>query len=83
MAVGLPSVVSSIPANLQLIDDGIHGFTVPFDREPAIAAALLKIFRDPELRLKMASEARRRAVDNYSTNRVVELYETLFTGVMA
>jgi glycosyltransferase involved in cell wall biosynthesis len=78
MAVGLPSVVSAIPANAQLIDDGVHGLAVPFDDENAISAAFLKLFRDPELRHKMGNAAHFRAVENYSTAKVIERYEALF-----
>jgi glycosyltransferase involved in cell wall biosynthesis len=78
MAAGLPSVVSAIPANLQLIDNRVHGLTVPFDDEAAIGQALLETFRDPELRQKMGLAAHSRAVDNYSITRVVERYEALF-----
>jgi glycosyltransferase involved in cell wall biosynthesis len=78
MSVGLPSVVSAIPANLQLIDEGVHGLTVPFDGEEAIAEALLKLFQDGGLRKKMGNAAHLRAVENYSTAKVIERYEALF-----
>lgn len=78
MASGLPSVVSAIPANLQLVDEGLHGLTVPFDDERAIGKAVVQLVRNPELALRMGMAARQRAVENYSTLRVVERYETLF-----
>lgn len=78
MACGLASLVSDISANRQLIDEGVHGLSVPFDDEKAIAGALVRLFREPELRRRMGQEARRRAVENYSTLRVVERYEELF-----
>jgi glycosyltransferase involved in cell wall biosynthesis len=83
MAVGLPSLVSAIPANLQLIDDGIHGITVPFGNEEVTADAFAKLIHDPELRQKTGSAARIRAVENYSTTKVVERYETLFEKLIA
>ena len=83
MAAGLPSVVSAIPANLQLVDDGIHGLTVPFDGEKAIGEAFLKLAGDSGLRQAMGNAARQRVVDNYSTVKVVERYETLFNGLLA
>ena len=82
MAVGLPSVVSAIPANLQLVEDGVHGLTVPFDSEEAIGKAFLRLFRDSGLRRRMGSTARQRVVDNYSTTKVIERYESLFNGVI-
>jgi glycosyltransferase involved in cell wall biosynthesis len=81
MAVGLPSVVSAIPANLQLVDDGVHGLTVPFDDQEAITASFLRLFDDPQLRLSMGETAHVRAVENYSTTKVVERYESLFDTV--
>jgi len=78
MAVGLPSVVSAIPANLQLVEEGVHGLTVPFDNEERIAGAFLKLFGNPPLRRKMGDAAHLRAVENYSTAKVVERYEALF-----
>lgn len=82
MAAGLPSVVSAIPANLQLVDDGVHGLTVPFDAEESIAEAFLKLAGDPALRQSMGQAARRRAVENYATGKVVDRYEKLFDDVL-
>ena len=81
MAVGLPSVVSAIPANLQLIDECIHGLTVPFDDEDAIGEAFLRLFRDSGMRRSMGNAARQRVVDSYSTAKVIERYEALFDGL--
>ncbi len=81
MSVGLASVVSDIPANLQLVDEGIHGLTVPFDSEAAIGGALARLFRDPPLRQSMGKAARKRVVENYSTSSVMERYENLFATV--
>jgi glycosyltransferase involved in cell wall biosynthesis len=82
MATGLASVVSDIPANRQLIDSGIHGLTVPYGDESSVGDALLKLSRDPEVRERMGQTARQRVVENYSTLRVVERYETLFSEVL-
>lgn len=82
MAAGLASVVSDIPANRQLIDGDVHGLTVPFDDEVAIGDAFLRLSRDHELRRRMGQAARQRVVENYSTIRVVERYETLFSEIL-
>lgn len=83
MCAGLPSVVSAIPANEQLVEDGIHGLTVRWDDDEAIGRAFLRLFRDPELRGRMGGLARERVVENYSTVRVAERYEALFGAAMA
>jgi glycosyltransferase involved in cell wall biosynthesis len=78
MASGLSSVVSKIPANLQLIDDGIHGLTVSWNDPGEICVALSRLFGDPQLRGQMGGAARARVIANYSMDRVLERYEQLF-----
>jgi glycosyltransferase involved in cell wall biosynthesis len=82
MSAGLPSVVSDIPANRQLIEPEVHGLAVPFDDEAAIGQALLRLLGDRQLRSSMARAARLCVVENYSTIRVVERYESLFAKIL-
>lgn len=83
MAAGLPSVVSAIPANSQLIDPDVHGILVPTGDIAAIAAAFVRLLReDPLLRLRMGQAARQRVLENFSTPRIVSRYETLFHQVL-
>ena len=81
MAVGLPSVVSAIPANLQLIDDGVHGLTVGWDDAEAIGAAMYRLVQSPKLCQAMGKAARERAAANYSMDAVLDLYEQVFSDV--
>jgi glycosyltransferase involved in cell wall biosynthesis len=82
MSAGLPSVVSDIPANLQLIDDGVHGVHAALKDEGSIADALARLFSDPPLRARMGEAARRRVIDNYSTGKVLDRYEALFAEAL-
>jgi len=82
MSASLASVVSRIPANAQLIDDEVHGLQAPVGDDSAMASALIRLFRDPALRGRMGQAARQRIIDNYSTDRVAERYETLFAEVL-
>ena len=82
MAMQLPSVVSGIPANTQLIEPGRHGLLAPVGDPAAIASALEQLWKDPALRARMGEEARRRVVENYSTAQVIDRYEALFTEVL-
>ena len=82
MATGLPSVVSAIPACLQLIDDGVHGLAVGWNDVDAIGRAFLRLFGDPGLCAAMGAAARDRAVANYSTDVVLDHYEKLFANVL-
>lgn len=81
MAAGLPSVVSRIPGNVQLIDEGIHGLTAALDEKTAVADALVRLMRDPAMRQNMGHAARCRVLDRYSTEKVLERYEQLFSDL--
>ncbi len=78
MAAGLPSVVSGIPANAQLVDPGVHGFHAGVCDEGSIADALLELIRNEDLRARMGSAARQRVVERYATDKIADRYEALF-----
>jgi glycosyltransferase involved in cell wall biosynthesis len=82
MSAGLASVVSDIPANLQLIGDEVHGLTVHWNDENAIGAAIQRLLNDSDLRGRLGKAARQRACDNYSTERIVERYEELLADTI-
>ncbi len=82
MSVGLPSVVSDIPGNRQLIDAQIHGLLAPVKDEEALGFALMQLIGDPLLRARMGREARQRIVANYSTDQVTRLYEQMFSEIL-
>jgi glycosyltransferase involved in cell wall biosynthesis len=82
MSVSLPSVVSNIPANAQLVQDGVHGLVVPLRDENAIAAALNKLLDNPASRARLGAAARQRILKNYSTDHVTSRYEMLFADIL-
>lgn len=82
MASGLPSVVTDIPANEQLVQSGRHGLLVAVDDDNAIATALVSLLKDEPLRRRMGAESRRRVLDDYSTSSVIARYESLFADVL-
>jgi glycosyltransferase involved in cell wall biosynthesis len=83
MSTGLSCVVSDIPANRQLVDDDTHGFLTPVGDIQAISQAIMQLLTDVRLRLRMGLEARRRIIEDYSTDRVVDLYEGLFRQMLS
>lgn len=78
MSVACASVVSDIPANAQLIDHDIHGLRVPVGNQELIAEALCRLLSDQTLRARLGSAARQRVLDNYSLDKVLDRYESLF-----
>ena len=81
MSAGLPAVVSDIPGNRQLIEEGTQGLYVGVGDEAAIAAALWQLLSDPALRARMGEAARRCVLEQYSLDQVVDRYEAMFQEV--
>jgi glycosyltransferase involved in cell wall biosynthesis len=82
MSAGLASVVSDIPANRQLVQPEEHGLLAAPGDAAAVAAALIRLLDDHELRTRMGLEARRSVKQHYSTERVLELYETMLSEII-
>ena len=64
------------------MEDGVTGLLVPPEDLSAIAAALLRLLRDPELSRKMAENGRKVAVENYSFERLIREVDALYTELL-
>jgi glycosyltransferase involved in cell wall biosynthesis len=82
MSTALPSIVSDIPANTQLIEDGVNGLVTKLRDEKSIASAIVRLFSDASLRETLGQAARRRVLENYSMDKVIDLYEGLFASAI-
>jgi len=82
MAAGLPTIASRVGGNSELVEDGVTGLLVPAEDSAAIAGALLRLLRDPELARKMAESGRKLAVENYSFERLIREVDALYTELL-
>ena len=78
MASGLPAVVSDIPGNLAAIRDGVEGIVVPVGDADALAKAMVRLYRSPELRARMGSAARMRAQEVFAIDKVAAQLEEAY-----
>jgi glycosyltransferase involved in cell wall biosynthesis len=83
MASGLPSVVTAVGGNLEVIEDGGSGFIVPAADELALAEALRRLLREPEQRQRLGQAARERFRRHFSLQRFVEAHERLYEAMLA
>ncbi len=78
MATSLPVVAAGSAGLLDIVEEGVCGSFFPPGDHEALAATMIALLRNPELRRKMGSAARRRAVDRFDrskrTDRIEELY---------
>jgi glycosyltransferase involved in cell wall biosynthesis len=64
MALGIPCVVSPVGVNLQIVTNGVEGFTAATERD--WEAALDRLLEDPALRARMGAAGRETVVHRYS-----------------
>lgn len=83
MASGLPAVVSDIPGNLAAVTDGENGLVVPVGDAAALAAALVRMHRSPDLRVRLGQAARVRAVDTFAIEQVAARLEAAYRQAIA
>ncbi|MEL7187142.1 MAG: glycosyltransferase family 4 protein, partial [Pseudomonadota bacterium] len=81
MAYRVPPVVSEAGGSPELVVDGESGFVVPVKDAAAIATAIEKLYRDPELRRTMGEAARTRIGTRFrnedTVSKTIALYEEL------
>jgi colanic acid/amylovoran biosynthesis glycosyltransferase len=78
MGCGLPIVLTDCGGAREAVADGREGFVVPLWDPAAMGAALLKLARDPELRLQMGRAARERVLREFVSARHVREFVQLF-----
>jgi len=77
MAVGVPAVVTRVDGSPEAVLDGVNGFVVePRDVE-GMAARVVQLLRDPELRRKMGEEGRKR-VQEFDIDEMVRKQEEFY-----
>ena len=83
MASGKPVVATSPGGPSEIVVDGETGFLVPPADPTALATALEKLIRDPELRARVGAAGRERARELFSLARYVGEFENLYGRLLA
>lgn len=75
MAFGRPIVATAAGGIPEAVEDGVTGRVVPVRDPEALAQALLELLSDPTRRLALGASGRRRFLERFTADRMVE--ETL------
>lgn len=81
LAAGVPVVSTDVAGMRELLSGGA-GQIVPHDDE-ALAAAIGKLLRDPDLRARTGAEGRRLHGERYSTARMTGAYREIYERLLA
>jgi glycosyltransferase involved in cell wall biosynthesis len=78
MAVGTPTIATTVGGIPDAIDDGVNGFLVEPGDTRALASRIAQLLGDPELRARFSSAARAKIVSTFSPDRVHAQLEDLY-----
>jgi rhamnosyl/mannosyltransferase len=84
MACGLPVVSTDLPTGVPWVNqNGVTGLIVPPGDPDALAAAINQLFDDQALRSRMGEAGKRRAVEQFSAERMVGDFIATIESVIA
>jgi glycosyltransferase involved in cell wall biosynthesis len=78
MAAGKAVVATTVGANTQLIEDGVHGLLVPPGNGKQLAVAISRLLADGKLATRLGAAARARVEERYSREAMVRRFEDFF-----
>lgn len=81
MACGVPAVSTDVGGVGEVV--GETGRLVPVHDPDTMARAAVELLRDPERHAEMARAARRRACEEFTTDRIVSQYESVYARAMS
>ena len=83
MACGLPVVTTGVSGIPELVSDGANGLLVPPDDPVAVAAALLRLHREPALAARLGAAARATVAGRFDGDRLARQLADLFRDAAA
>lgn len=81
MSCGLPVVTTACPGMEEAVTDSVEGFLVPLRDPAAMAGALERLARDPELRRQMGKAGRERILRDFPLSQQIDKWTKLYEGV--
>lgn len=82
MAAGKPVIASAVGGVPELIEQERTGMLVPAGDPEALAQAILRLARDPELRRRVGEAARASAVERFDIGRTAREYGELYLRLL-
>jgi glycosyltransferase involved in cell wall biosynthesis len=82
MAAGVPVVATRVGGIPELVREGVDGLLVPAGEPGALAAAMLRLLKEPELSERMGRAARERVRESFSIEKMVRETEDLYLALL-
>ncbi|MCS6805543.1 MAG: N-acetyl-alpha-D-glucosaminyl L-malate synthase BshA [Acidobacteriota bacterium] len=82
MACEVPVVASRVGGLPEVVDHGETGYLLPVGDVAAMAEAVIHLLQDDSLRQAMGQRARARAIERFSSRKIIPLYEAFYQRVL-
>jgi glycosyltransferase involved in cell wall biosynthesis len=82
LAGGRPVVATRVGGVPDVIRDGVDGFLVEPGAVDDLADRLARLAREPTLRDRMGEQGRKRVLERYSVNRLVDEVDLLYRALL-
>lgn len=82
MACGVPVVSTRAGGVPEVVEHGVSGFLCAVGDTPCMAASAVSLLKDPVRLEAMRAAARRRAVEEFPTDRIIDRYVALYEEVL-
>ena len=83
MAATRPVVATDVGSVSEIVEDGVNGFLVSPGAPDQLAQAMLRVLKDPELGRRLGAAGRKKVEQQYTVERMVHRYESLFIEWMS
>lgn len=80
---GIPCVVSDIPGNTAVVEDGVNGIVVTVNDPQALASAIIRLHANPALRKQIGIAARERMKGKYDIEMVMRKLLDIYNQICA
>jgi glycosyltransferase involved in cell wall biosynthesis len=82
LALGKPVVASDCPGNAAVIQSGKTGLLLAQPSPEALAAGIIRLFREPQRALALGEAGRRLVKEKYLLDHMVRQYEGLYVEML-
>lgn len=82
MASGKPMIATNVGGSPEAVTHQETGIIIPPGDEHALTQAMLLLLDQPELAVKLGQQARKRVVEKFSVQKMIEDLESLYYGLL-
>ena len=83
MWLGKPLLMTDVSGAADIIEDGINGLVAEKADAYALAAAMVRLAKDSELRMRLGRNAKERVMREFSIDQMIVRFEDSFRKAMA